>query len=83
MFYFILRKWNNNITPKHVANYVKLCIYGMYCMIKMLIANKFRLLFIYNADSIRDFTSLGDLRTFTESVVFFRRFPNTVPFLQT
>jgi len=52
-------------------------------MIKMLIANKFRLLFIYNADSIRDFTSLGDLRTFTESVVFFRRFPNTVPFLQT
>jgi len=48
--------------------------------LKLLIANNFRLLFAYNADLIRDLTSFGSLRTFTESVVIFRCFPNKPPF---
>ena len=46
-------------------------MYSRYVPIKLLIANKCRLLFTYNADSIRDLTSLGSLQTFTE----FRYFP--------
>ena len=55
-------------------------MYSRYVPIKLLIANKCRLLFTYNADSIRDLTSFGSLQTFTESFVIFRCFPNTVLF---
>ena len=49
-------------------------MYSRYVPIKMLIANKFRLLFTYNADSIRDLTSLESLWTFIKSVVIFHCF---------
>ena len=45
-------------------------LYSRYEPIKLLIAQKCRLLFTYNADFIRYLTSLGSLRTFTESVLF-------------
>ena len=44
-------------------------MYSRYEPNKLLIAHKSRLLFTYNDDSIRDKTSLGSLRTFSESVV--------------
>ena len=47
-------------------------MYSRYVPNKLLIARKSRLLFTYNDDSIRDLTSLGSLRTFSESVVFRR-----------
>ena len=43
-----------------------------YVLNKLLIAHKSRLLFTYNDDSIRDKTSIGNLRTFSESIVFRR-----------
>jgi len=46
--------WNYSITPIHIVKYAKL--YSRYVPIQVLIANKFRLLFTYNADSIRDLT---------------------------
>jgi len=51
--------------------YCKICqiLYSQYVPIKLLIANKFRLLFTYNADSIRYLISLWSLLTYTESVV--------------
>jgi len=55
-------------------------LYSLYVLIKLLTANTFRLLFTYNADSIRDLTCLGSLRTLTKSVLIFRCFPNTAPF---
>jgi len=45
-------------------------MYSRYVPNKLLIAHKSRLLFTYNDDSIRDKTSIGSLRTFSESVVF-------------
>ena len=47
-------------------------MYSRYVPNKLLISHKSQLLFIYNDDSIRDLTSLGSLRTFSESVVFRR-----------
>jgi len=44
-------------------------LYLRYVPIKLLNANKFRLLFTNNANSIRYLTSPGSVRTFTESVV--------------
>jgi len=40
-----------------------------FMLCKLLIANKFRLLFAYNADSICYLTSLKSLCIFTESVI--------------
>ena len=47
-------------------------MYSRYVPNKLLIAHKSWLLFTYNYDSIRDLTSLGSLRTFSESVIFRR-----------
>jgi len=47
-------------------------MYSRYVPNKLLIAHKYWLLFTYNDDSICEKTSLGSLRTFSESVVFRR-----------
>jgi len=47
-------------------------MYSRYVPNKLLIAHKSRLWFTYNDDSIRDLSSLGSLRTFSESAVFRR-----------
>jgi len=60
-------KWKHN-TETHCK--IRQKLYSRYVPIKLLIDNKFRLLFTYNNDFIRYLTSLGSLRTlrFTESV---------------
>jgi len=65
------KEWNN-----YTERYCKIRqqLYSRYVPIKLLIANTFRLLFTYNAEPIRDLTSLESWRTFTESVVIFRFF---------
>jgi len=65
------KEWNNNITLKQIAKFVKICIHELYRLNCWLPINVGYCLHNYNADSIRDFTSLRSLRTFTESVVFF------------
>ena len=55
MVFYCQKEGKNNITLKHIAKYER-NIHNV--PIKLLITNKFRLLFTYNADSIRDFTSL-------------------------
>ena len=47
---------------KHIAK-IRQKLYSRYVPIKLLTANKFWLLFIYNADSIQDLTRLRSLRT--------------------
>jgi len=58
-------------------------MYSQLEPIKWLIANIFRLLFPFNADFIRDLTSLGSLLSFTKSVVIFSRFSKYGAILQT
>jgi len=51
--------------------------------LKLLIANNFWLLFIYNADSIHDLTSLGTLQTFDGECCYFPLFSKYGVILQT
>jgi len=80
MLFYRQKELNNNIAQTHIAKYRYVKMYSRYIPIKLLTANKFWLLFTTNAYSIRDLTSIGSIRTFTESSVLFRCFQNTAPF---